>query len=386
MKKINILNINLIGWRTWSANVMNNISEWLDKNIFEYNTIVWYDFWNDEKTKWIYKTNNSFLYKNLRYKWFVWLNFLFDIMTFDSINMKYLKNLPNYNNIDIIHIHSIQWWYFNWNILPILSKEKKIIITLHDDWIVSWNDKNNLFFPYKTKSSYIRRKSIFVNSEIQYIWVSNWVTNKIQNDEIIWSNDVKTIYNWIDTSIFYKKDKNNSREKLNLQKDKKIIISIAWSWNKSNLKWLQFIKNIIKKYSLNNNFLFITIWNHKENKISDNFWELWWINHNIMSDYFSSADLFLYPSLADSFWLVVAECLACNCPILTFDTWGIPEITKHLKDWYIAQFKDMNDLEKWFEYIFNNYDTLTPSLEEKFNQNYMIKKYDILYNKLIKRW
>jgi len=39
-----------------------------------------------------------------------------------------------------------------------------------------------------------------------------------------------------------------------------------------------------------------------------------------MAKYFNVADIFLYPTLMDSFGLVVAEALACKCPVLTFQT------------------------------------------------------------------
>jgi hypothetical protein len=43
-----------------------------------------------------------------------------------------------------------------------LSKEKKVIMTIHDDWITSGNDPVNLYYPYKTKTQYqTRRKRCF---------------------------------------------------------------------------------------------------------------------------------------------------------------------------------------------------------------------------------
>lgn len=384
MKKINILNINLVDWKTGSAKIMNSIANGINKDKFNTINLVWYNFWNNKKTISLYKANNSFLYKNLRYKGAVWFNFLFDYMTPWKIDLEYLQKQNYYKDLDIIHFHSIQWWYFDWNILPQLSKEKKVIMTLHDDWLISWNDNENNLFPYKKRNSYLKRKEIFINSNIFYTWVSDWMTDKVKKDEILWKNQIKTIYNWIDTNIFYKKDKNISKEKLWFPQNKKIIISIAWSGNKSNLKWLQYVEKIAEKYK-NNNYLFVTIWNHKENKQKDYFWELWLIDNNFMPDIFSSANLFLYPTLADSFWLVVAESLACGCPILTFETGWVPEILWE-NCWYIAKYKDEKDLENWFDYIFENYNKLNPKLDNKFSEKYMIQKFEEFYLELIKRW
>lgn len=383
MKKINILNINLIDWKTGSAKIMNSIANWINKDKFNTKNLVWYNFWNNKETISLYKANNSFLYKNFRYKWAVWFNFLFDFMTPWKIDLKYLQKQDYYKDLDIIHFHSIQWWYFDWNILPQLSKEKKVIMTLHDDWLISGNDNQNNLFPYKKINSYLKRKEIFINSNIFYTWVSNWISEKIKQDGILWKNQIETIYNWIDTEIFNKKDKKSSKEKFWFPRNKKIIISIAWSWNKSNLKWLEYVEKIAEKYK-NDNYLFVTIWNHTENKQKDYFWELWLIDNNLMPDLFSSSELFLYPTLADSFWLVVAESLACNCPTLIFEIWWVPEILWE-NCWYIAKYKDEIDLEKWFDYIFENYNKLNPKLDNKFSDKYMVQKFEELYFK-IKGW
>ncbi|PIZ01278.1 hypothetical protein COY60_04375 [Candidatus Gracilibacteria bacterium CG_4_10_14_0_8_um_filter_38_28] len=383
MSKLHILNINLIAGRTGAARLAKTISEGLDPEKFEYHTIVGYDFGDDEKTTSIYKTCDTWLYKNLRYKLAVGLNFLFDWMTPGHIDLKFLESLSYWKDIDIIHLHSIQGGYFDWSILPELSKTKKIIMTLHDDWLVSGNDKNSLYFPYKTHKSYLKRKDIFTRSNIEYVGVSSWTTSKIKNDAIIGNNTARTIYNGINTSVFCKKDKEKSREKLGLPKDKKIILSIAGSGNKSNLKGLAFVMDIVEQYKTKKDILFITIGNHTENKVSDNFWELGWISSDMMAEYFSAADVFLYPTLADSFGLVVAESLACGCPVLTFNIGGVPELMKHKVNGYIANYKDAEDLQKGFEYILENREKLTVSLDDKFKQETMIVQYEELYKSLL---
>jgi len=379
MKKI--LNINLVWWITWTNQLIKTISEWLWEWYKVYN-LVWYCFWENNKTTSIYKTNKTKLYWNFRYKLAVWLNFLFDWLTPWHIDMKYLHNFKPYQEADIVHLHSIQWWFFDWHILPKISKEKKVVMTCHDDWIVSWNDENNLFFHYKTNFAYKTRKKILKNSDISYVWVSNRMSSKLKNDWIIWKNSVQTIYNWINTNIFNKKDKKICRNKLWLPLDKKIIISIAWAWKKSKMKWIKYVERLCDDLSYKDDLLFISIWNNEYKKVSDKFIEIWFLSPEEMSKYFSAADLFLYPTLADSFWLVVAESLACWCPIVTFETWWVPEIVQN--NWYIAKYKDYEDLKKWFILILNK--NLKVSLKDCFSQSCMINSYRKLYDSLLLKW
>jgi hypothetical protein len=109
MKKVNILHINHIS-RTWSGNVMRNIIHWLPDDIFNSHILVGYDFDNYENTDSVYKTNKSIFYRQIRYKFFVGLNFLFDIMTPLCITINFLRKYKYYKQADIIHIHCPQWW------------------------------------------------------------------------------------------------------------------------------------------------------------------------------------------------------------------------------------------------------------------------------------
>jgi len=376
--------MNLIAWRTWAWQVVDTIKEGSLNLDFSHSLLVWYDFWkNENDVTSLYKTKKTRLYKNLRYKWAVGLNFLFDRITPWAINIKYLYDFPKYKEADIVHLHSIQWWYFDRKDLETISKEKNVIMTLHDDRIISGNDYKNIFFKYKTKRSYIKRKKILENCNITYIWVSNRITNKLKKDSIVKDNTVKTIYNWINTNIFNKNSKEKCRIDLWLPSDKIIMISIAWSGNKSKSKWLEYVQKIIKKYNKNQKYLFITIWNHSTKKISNNFWELWWVDHEKMAKYFNAADVFLYPTLADNCPLTVLESIACWLPVLSFNTWGIEEIIKHKKNWYISPYKDYDSLIKWFERILENKDKLDVSLDSKFTQEAMVDQYIDLYKTLV---
>jgi glycosyltransferase involved in cell wall biosynthesis len=88
--------------------------------------------------------------------------------------------------------------------------------------------------------------------------------------------------------------------------------------------------------------------------------------------------MFLYPTLMDSFGLVVAESIACGCPVVTFQTWWVPEIVTHKKNGYIAQYKNYADLLSWFNWVLHNpLDKVT--LDPKFTQEHMVKEYIQLY-------
>lgn len=382
MEKINILHINHIA-RTWSGHVIKIISDGLPKDKFACHSLVWYDFDAYPNTDSVYKTSKSIWYRQIRYKWAVWLNFLFDIMTPGCININYLRKYTYYQKADIVHIHCPQWGYFNRRDLPGICKEKKVIMTLHDDWITSGNDTGNLYYPYKTRRQFEKRKKILWACNIAYIGVSNRCTDKTKKSWIAWNNIIKTIYNGINTETFRPLDKEKCRKELWLPTNKKIIISIAGSGSKTKAKWLWYVQKIIKEYKQDPNYLFITIGNSKDKKVSECLREIWRVNHDTMAKYFNVADIFLYPTLMDSFGLVVAEALACKCPVLTFQTGWVPELVEHKKNGYIAPRKDYEELKRWFERILQNKDSLDIFLNPKFSQENMVKQYIELYQSTI---
>jgi protein O-GlcNAc transferase len=300
-------------------------------------------------------------------------------MTPGCVDMQYLHNFQSYIDADIVHLHCIQGGYFDWRILPQISREKKVIMTLHDDWIVSGNDERNLFHPYKTHSQYLKRKEVFQNCNIQYIGVSDWITKKIQKDAILWNNTVQTIYNGIDSRIFFPKEKKESRMRLGLPFEKKIIISIAGSGGKSNAKWLQYVNEIVKRYKNNPDYMFVTLGNFSSRKISENLLEVGYVSSDLVAEYFSAADLFLYPTIMDSFGLVIAESLACGCPVVTFDTGWTSEIVRQGIDGYVAQHKDYEDLVRWFDIWIEKNQRPKIQLDTKFSLENMLKHYIELY-------
>lgn len=95
-----------------------------------------------------------------------------------------MSQFKEYQKADIIHLHSIQGGFFDRTCLPLIAHEKKVLMTLHDDWIISGNDENNNLFPYKTKKSYLTRKKILEQIPIAYVGVSQWMSDKVRNDKI----------------------------------------------------------------------------------------------------------------------------------------------------------------------------------------------------------
>jgi len=122
--------------------------------------------------------------------------------------------------------------------------------------------------------------------------------------------------------------------------------------------------------------------NHLENTIkpSDNLYL-----------YYSAADLFIYPSQAEVFGLVIAEAMACETPVVAFRNTAIPELVNHMETGYLAENKNIDDFINDIKTFLDN-DSLRKNaglrgrqvVLDKFTIDRMINQYVELYQEVFK--
>jgi glycosyltransferase involved in cell wall biosynthesis len=128
-------------------------------------------------------------------------------------------------------------------------------------------------------------------------------------------------------------------------------------------------------------------------KKEGNVWQIQFeSDQNVMAEWYNVADIFLYPSLADNCPLVVLESMACGCPVLSFQTGGIPELVIHNINGYLARYKDYEDLKNGLIFLLKNDVTRQTMSEnsiqrvlENFSLTQMVNKYEELYKTILAR-
>ncbi len=101
---------------------------------------------------------------------------------------------------------------------------------------------------------------------------------------------------------------------------------------------------------------------------------------------YNSIDLFVLPSLSENLPNTIMEALACGVPCVGFNVGGIPEMIDHLKNGYVAEYKDAADLAKGIWWVLSEADSeelrhnaLHKVLTNYSQQNVAIKYIDV-YN------
>lgn len=321
--------------------------------------------------------------------------------------------LPEYKNFaysNIVHYHNLHINFFSKFAMPYLTSLRPSIWTLHDEEAISdhagysLQEKQNEFGFWESSSlnSYPaiktdtgrfiskNKKLIYENSDFTVVGVSKWMADRAKNSAL-GDKDIRMIYNGIDMDTFKALNKATARTELGLPIDKKILMFSANQGTKNSFKGGSFIINAYEKLKHREDILFISIGGDKGEKES---WkDIGYVSdRDEMAKYYSAADLFIYPTLADTFGLVVAEALACNTPVVSFNTHAIPELISHKETGYLARHKDIDDFLAGIEYFIDEPALLEraqalarSSVVDRFSDKRMIKEYEELYLEIFEK-
>lgn len=108
-------------------------------------------------------------------------------------------------------------------------------------------------------------------------------------------------------------------------------------------------------------------------------------NSNEIDKILCFSDLFLLPSLTESFGLAALEAMASGVPVISSNTGGIPEVNIHGVSGYLSQVNDIQDMSKNAIHILGDNDRLATfkqnAIEEskKFDIHKIVPQYENIY-------
>lgn len=252
-----------------------------------------------------------------------------------------------FQKADIIHLHLIHNTQFDLNYLPLITKLKPTLITLHDGYYLSghcihgfdckkWQnycqDCPYLEIPFritKDKSAfefYLKKKNI-QDSDIKVIVASKWMKEKIEKSPI-WEN--KKIYLQpfgIDQQIFKPVNKNNVRKTLGIPQDALVLMFRS---DDSKFKGLDIIKKSLKNLKTDKKIVLLTV--AQKGLISEfsNKYQIkeygWVKDDKLLAKIYQSADLFLMPSTQEAFGMMAIEAMSCGVPVLALTGTALQDV------------------------------------------------------------
>lgn len=252
---------------------------------------------------------------------------------------------------DIIHIHALHGYYVNFSKLWKYINEQQIPVvwTFHDchafvgncgyffecdKWKEGCDDcphlrdyPSSLWFDF-TAWMWKRKKKLFTagNNKV-IVSPSEWLTG-CAKQSFFQKYPCITIHNGIDTqNVFYPRDKVAMRFKYGYKKDDKIVLGIAVGY-KDPRKGAKYIIQMAEDLKDAAKVILIG-WDKQCNDMlqgKDNIATLpATADMKMLAEYYSMADVFVLPSLAENYATTTLEAMACGTPVVGFDVGGIPE-------------------------------------------------------------
>lgn len=285
---------------------------------------------------------------------------------------------------------------------------KPVVWTLHDmnpfsggeHYLEEYLGIDEFGFPIKRKRSNEEIRVTKKNSAIKIqafskidnltiVAPSEWLAEEAGKSEVFKDKPVICIPNGLNSKIYAPRDKNYSRELLNIPKGKKVILFVADSIEKYR-KGFVFLKRAFEQLADPNLVLCAIGDKNNELETIDNILELGTIyDERLMSVAYSAADVFVIPSLMDNLPNTVLESLMCGTPVIGFPIGGIPDMIQDGINGFITEEISVNSLVKTINKFlknpscFNEIEIRENALK-KYDQRVQSQKYIDLFTSILK--
>ncbi|MDX9697932.1 MAG: glycosyltransferase, partial [Bacteroidales bacterium] len=223
----------------------------------------------------VYSTTHSKIKKIINFYRFALERFLFFIREKDkSVRFSFsiantgenIATNPLVNDADIIHLHWVNNGFLSLaSLKKLFLLNKPIVWTFHDMWAFTGgchytgicnNFKSQCFncpyikFPGKNDLSsrvWKRKQNLYHDKNISVVTCSNWLKNITLQSALLKNNNIISIQNPIDLSVYKPYNKEESRKKLGIRTTKKLVLFGAMNINdkrKGSVYLLEALKHI----------------------------------------------------------------------------------------------------------------------------------------------
>lgn len=241
----------------------------------------------------------------------------------------YLPQAINQFNIDLLHFTS--------NTAPI-SINKPLVLTLHDIiYLEKWNFTQGT--SYQITGNLYRRWNVpkVVKKANHIITVSDFEKNRISEYFKLASSQISTVYNGVGAHFKRITDKevlNKCKEKYQLPEN--YIFFLGNTDPKKNVIGVLKALSILKKNNrlnskllmldIDRNFLSSLMKQINDETLLEDIVFCGYVPNSDLPAIYSQANIFLYPSLRESFGIPLLEAMACGIPVITSNTSSMPEV------------------------------------------------------------
>lgn len=275
---------------------------------------------------------------------------------------------------DVIHLHNIHGYYLNYKVLfeYLAYANIPVIWTLHDCWSFTghcthfdnaqcdkWRTECGhcplQMAQYKSRlvdrsrKNYLLKKALYDKlKHLTIVPVSYWLEGYVKQS-ILGRFPIHVIHNGVDLQVF-KPTENLVRERLNIPKDKLLILGVLGSGieEKGKEEFIELSKRDDSQIVL------VGLSKDDAKELPDNIIKFGRTSSQAeLAEFYSAADVLLNPTYNDTLPTINMESLACGTPVVTYNTGGSPEILD-VNTGVIVERANLAGLERAIETIKSN--------------------------------
>ena len=307
-----------------------------------------------------------------------------------------ITGLPEFQEADVIHLHWINQGMLSLgSIRKILQSGKPVVWTMHDIWPATAVCHLTLgcnCFTTACKSCRLlpagsslaqtvwrKKQRLLEEGNISFVACSHWLEKEARSSALLQGQKVSCIPNPIDTHIYKNGNKEEARQRLGLPLDRKLILFASQRVTNENKGMAYLIDACHQLGNLTNCQTLcevVVLGGHAEEVVEQmpmKTHPLGYVNEEQrIVDVYNAADVFVLPSLSENLPNTIMEAMACGVPCVAFKVGGIPEEIDHLKNGYVAAYRDAADLAKGIAWVLQeaDYEALSQNAVHKVAQSY----------------
>ncbi|MGE8377018.1 MAG: glycosyltransferase [Sphingobacterium sp.] len=312
-------------------------------------------------------------------------------------------NYLNKSDADIVHIH---WVGANAiGIKELSCLNKSIVWTMHDLWAILGSEHNNVSNDKRYKYGYLKdnrirgysgldieryiwnlKKKFWHNLNLSIVAVSSWQAKVIKESMLFQFQRVTCINNPIDIDQWFPLEKDYCRSQLGFEKDEIILLYGAFNFVVDPIKGYEKLVEALNLISDQRKIVIV----YFGSDVEVSFGNFKSINYGKVYDVdklrclYSASDVFLMPSLQETFGQTALEAICCNLPVVAFSGTGTSDIIIHKKNGYLAKENEVSDFAAGIQWLLvNKLQGVRQTTVGKFNSNFIGSQYLELYKSII---
>ena len=314
-----------------------------------------------------------------------------------------ITRLPEFQEADVVHLHWVNQGILSLKqIRKMLDSGKKVVWTMHDIWPATAvchltldcrqfeNECRDCpltaHHSSLAKNTWLSKRQMLEGRKVTFVACSEWLAGEAGRSALLKGQRVVSIPNAIDTHVFRPGDQQAARKTLGLPLDRKLILFASQRVTNVN-KGMSYLVDACRQLGdLTKDLCEVVILGGHAEEVLEQLpmkaHPLGYINdEQRVVDVYNAADVFVLPSLSENLPNTIMEAMACGVPCVAFKVGGIPEEIDHLKNGYVAAYRDAADLAKGIAWVLQeaDYESLSSQAVHKVTHCYSQQSVAVKY-------